>query len=149
MGITALHKVRKFAFMVLAVLIPSLTFAQSYTLKGVVNDDNGAPLAGTTIIKGTTGEGTISGADGSFELSVKKGDVLAFSFIGYLDNEITISGQSNLSVKMVANASKLGDVVVVGYGRMRRADVTAAITSVDVDELKTVATSDPMAALQG
>lgn len=149
MGITALHKVRKFAFMVLAVLIPSLTFAQSYTLKGVVNDDAGAPLAGTTIIKGTTGEGTISGADGSFELPVKKGDKLVFSFVGYLDNEITVSGQSNLNVKMVANASKLDDVVVVGYGRMRKADVTAAITSVDVDELKTVATSDPMKALQG
>lgn len=149
MGITALHKVRKFAFMVLAVLIPSLTFAQSYTLKGVVHDDAGAPLAGTTIIKGTTGEGTISGADGSFELPVKKGDKLSFSFVGYLDNEITISGQTNLNVKMVANAAKLDDVVVVGYGRMRKADVTAAITSVDVDELKSVATSDPMAALQG
>lgn len=149
MGITALHKVRKFAFMVLAVLIPSLTFAQSYTLKGVVNDDAGAPLAGTTIIKGTTGEGTISGADGSFELPVKKGDKLVFSFVGYLDNEITVSGQSNLNVKMVANASKLDDVVVVGYGRMRKADLTAAITSVNVDELKSVATSDPMAALQG
>lgn len=149
MGITALHKVRKFAFMVLAVLIPSLTFAQSYTLKGVVHDDAGAPLAGTTIIKGTTGEGTISGADGSFELPVKKGDKLILSFVGYLDNEITISGQTNLNVKMVANAAKLDDVVVVGYGRMRKADLTAAITSVDVDELKSVATSDPMAALQG
>lgn len=149
MGITALHKVRKFAFMVLAVLIPSLTFAQSYTLKGVVHDDAGAPLAGTTIIKGTTGEGTISGADGSFELPVKKGDKLILSFVGYLDNEITISGQTNLNVKMVANAAKLDDVVVVGYGRMRKADVTAAITSVDVDELKSVATTDPMKALQG
>ena len=136
--------------MMIAVLIPSLTFAQSYTLTGIVTDDTKAPLAGTTIIKaGTSGEGTITGADGSYELPVAKGDVLTFSFIGYIDQSITISGQSKLDVQMVADATKLDDVVVVGYGRMRKADVTAAITSVDVDELKTVATSDPMAALQG
>ncbi|MBE9488255.1 MAG: TonB-dependent receptor [Bacteroidetes bacterium] len=150
MRIKVLPNARRIIFMMIAVLIPSLTFAQSYTLTGIVKDDMSAPLAGTTIIKaGNSGEGTITGADGSYELPVAKGDVLTFSFIGYIDKSITISGQSKLDVQMVADATKLDDVVVVGYGRMRKADVTAAITSVDVDELKTVATSDPMAALQG
>lgn len=149
MRITVLPKVQRFLLVMMAVLIPSLTFAQSYTLTGVVNDDSGNPLPGTTIIKNNSTEGTISGADGSFELPVSRGDVLTFSYVGYMDQNITISGQTRLTVTMQPDATKLEDVVVVGYGRMRKADVTAAISSVDVEELKTVGVTNPMAALQG
>ena len=135
--------------LVLLSLLPAFGFAQGNVAKGVVYDETGAPAMGVNILKKGTTEGTITDLDGRFEIAAKKGDVLVFSYIGYMSQEITFNGQAKLDVRLKEDAEKLDEVVVVGYGTMKKSDLTGAISSVDVDELASRATTNPAEALQG
>lgn len=104
---------------------------------------------GVNILKKGTTEGTITDLDGKFEIAAQKGDVLVFSYIGYMSQEITFNGQPKVEVRLKEDAEKLDEVIVVGYGTMKKSDLTGAISSVDVDELASRATTNPAEALQG
>lgn len=104
---------------------------------------------GVNILKKGTTEGTITDLDGKFEIPAQKGDVLVFSYIGYMSQEITFNGQPKVEVRLKEDAEKLDEVIVVGYGTMKKSDLTGAISSVDVDELASRATTNPAEALQG
>lgn len=140
---------RMASLLVLLSLLPAFGFAQSVNLKGVVYDETGIPAMGVNILKKGTVEGTITDLDGNFEISVQKGDVLVFSYIGYVTQEVTYNGQPKLDVKLKEDAEKLDEVVVIGYGTMKKSDLTGAISSVDVEELTSRATTNPAEALQG
>lgn len=135
--------------LVLLSLFPFFGFAQEVNVKGIVYDETGIPAMGVNILKKGTTEGTISDLDGKYEISAKKGDVLVFSYIGYSTQEIVYNGQVKLDVKLTEDAEKLDEVVVVGYGTMKKSDLTGAISSVDVQELASRATTNPAEALQG
>ncbi|MEG1748614.1 MAG: TonB-dependent receptor [Tannerellaceae bacterium] len=130
-------------------LFPFLGFAQEVNVKGVVYDETGTPAMGVNILKKGTTVGTISDLDGKFELSAQKGDVLVFSYIGYVTQQIPYNGQSRLEVNLAEDSEKLDEVVVVGYGTMKKSDLTGAISSVNVDDLASRATTNPAEALQG
>lgn len=140
---------RMASLLVLLSLLPAFGFAQSVNLKGVVYDETGIPAMGVNILKKGTVEGTITDLDGNFEISVQKGDVLVFSYIGYVTQEVTYNGQPKLDVKLKEDSEKLDEVVVIGYGTMKKSDLTGAISSVDVEELTSRATTNPAEALQG
>ena len=140
---------RMATLLVLLSLLPAFGFAQGNVAKGVVYDETGAPAMGVNILKKGTTEGTITDLDGNFEIAAKKGDVLVFSYIGYMSQEIVYNGQPKLEVRLEEDAEKLDEVVVVGYGTMKKSDLTGAISSVDVDELASRATTNPAEALQG
>lgn len=140
---------RMATLLVLLSLLPAFGFAQSVNVKGVVYDETGIPAMGVNILKKGTTEGTITDLDGNFEISVQKGDVLVFSYIGYVTQEITYNGQAKLDVKLQEDSEKLDEVVVIGYGTMKKSDVTGAISSVNVEELASRATTNPAEALQG
>lgn len=140
---------RMATLLVLLSLLPAFGFAQGVNVKGVVYDETGIPAMGVNILKKGTTEGTITDLDGNFEIAVQKGDVLVFSYIGYVTQEITYNGQPKLEVKLQEDSEKLDEVVVIGYGTMKKSDVTGAISSVNVEELASRATTNPAEALQG
>lgn len=119
-------------------------------VSGVVTDDKGAPLAGVTIkIKGTT-TGTVTDADGKYSLNVNDDKtVLVYSFIGFTTQEVPANGKTQIDVKLHEQPSSLNEVVVVGYGTQRKADVNGAISSVSSNRLKDQPGSNFGMALEG
>ena len=89
------------------------------------------PVAGASVIvKGTT-NGVVSDMDGNFTLEVKHGDILQISFIGYVTQEIEYTGQSTIQVTLVEDTQTLDEVVVVGYGTQKKANLSGAVAQVD------------------
>ncbi len=131
------------------LLLSAGVFAQAHDVTGKVFDDEQQPIPGANvIIKGTT-TGTITTGNGEFSLKASDGDVLVISFVGYVNEEVTIAGAGPYTVNMLPDLVGLDEVVVVGYGVQRKSDVTGAIASVNEDALKNRSTTDAGAALQG
>ncbi len=104
---------------------------QTITVKGVVYDDQGEPLPGAgVIVKGTT-KGTVTDLDGSYELKVTPNQVLVISFVGFKDQEIPVNGRTRINATLASSATTLDDVVVVGYGAIKKANLTGAVDVVD------------------
>ncbi|MGB5370505.1 MAG: TonB-dependent receptor [Flavobacteriaceae bacterium] len=137
------------AIFVLTILfgVPSL-YAQS-TVTGSVSDANG-PLPGASIVvKGTT-TGTQSDFDGNYSIEVPSGaNTLIFSYIGYSAQEIAIDGRSSISVQLEEDAQALSEVVVVGYGTQRKADLTGSVGSVGAADIITKPITSPDQVLAG
>ena len=116
---------------------------------GVVKDANGETIIGASVVvKGTT-NGTITGIDGDFTLSdVKKGDILQISYVGYITQEVKFNGQS-LNVVLKEDSKTLEEVVVVGYGVQKKANLTGSVASVDAKALESRPVSSVSAAIAG
>ncbi len=108
---------------------------QSKTVTGVVVDAAGVPVIGANVIvKGTT-VGTITDFDGNYSLEVPENAVLQISYIGYLTEEIPVGNKSSINVTLKEDSQALDELVVVGYGTMRKSDVTGSIATAKGDEL--------------
>lgn len=122
----------------LLLLVGTVTasFAQNFTVKGKVVDDQGQALPGVSIVlKGTT-TGSVSDNGGNYSLSVPNGNgTLVFSFIGYLTQEIAVAKQSAINVTLATDLKTLNEVVVVGYGVQKKETVTGSVASVKGAEL--------------
>ena len=111
-------------------------FAQS-TVKGTVTDEQGNPLVGVTVVVVNTTTGTTTDSKGAYEIAVPKGASLDFSYIGMVTQRITVAGgQTTLDITLKADRARLDEVVGIGYGSQRRADVTAAVSQIDGKELQ-------------
>ena len=97
-------------------------------------EDNQPVPGANIIIKGTT-TGTVANANGEFSISAKPGDILVISFLGYNSAEITVGNQTNIDVLLTEEYTKLDEVVVIGYGQMKRSDLTGSVVSVSSDEI--------------
>lgn len=107
------------------------TQQQNLTISGIVKDNVGEPIIGASIaVKGGT-TGTISDIDGKFTLNVAKGAVIEVSFIGYKTQEIKVDSQKELSIVLKDDAEMLEEVVVVGYGTMRKKDLTGSVVQIN------------------
>lgn len=140
----------KKVMMSLIISMSCLAVYAQTTVSGTVTDDTGEPLIGVSImVKGTT-NGSITDFDGNFTLSnVTAKDVLVFSYIGYGTKEITIGNQKVLKVVMSEDTKALDEVVVVGYGQMKKNDLTGSVSSVDNEMLTAKGTTGVVEALQG
>jgi len=120
------------------------------SVTGKVTDSSGLPLPGVTVIvKGTT-KGTVTNADGVYYLSNIPDDaVIQFSFIGMKAQEIPLAGKSKIDVSMVADAIGIDEVVAIGYGTMKKADITGAVASVKGEQLTETKSYSVAQALQG
>lgn len=110
--------------------------AQQNTKKvsGIVKDDAGIPIIGANVIvKGTT-NGMITGLDGDFQMEVPQNAILEVSYIGYITQEISVSGKNALTVTLHEDTQKLDEVVVIGYGDTRKKDLSMAVSSVNLDQ---------------
>ena len=122
---------------------------QSKRVKGTVVDKNGEPIIGANVVvKGTT-NGTITDIDGNFSLEVADGALLEVSYIGYLNQEIKVGNQKQLAISLSEDTQNLDEVVVVGYGTMRKKDVAGAISSISSKDLDVQASGNIQNLLQG
>lgn len=116
---------------------------------GVIIDKAGEPLIGVTVmIKGTL-KGTVTNADGKFSLAVNIGDILQFSYIGYISQEIKLKDLKDMQIVLQENVTVLDEVVVVGYGVQKKSSVTGAISQVKAEDMENRTISNAQQALQG
>lgn len=127
-----------------------MTELQQNAISGKITDENGEPLPGVTvIIKGTT-QGTVSDFEGNYSITnIPTGSILQFSFVGMKTQEFEIVNQSTFNVTMVADAIGLEEVVAIGYGTVRKSDLTGAVSSVSSDEIKKQPVTNLSQAIQG
>lgn len=130
-------------------LVPLSSLAQTIQLTGTVIDTKGESLIGASIQEKGTTNGCITDFDGNFTLNVAPQATLIISYMGYVTQEIALNGQRNLKVTMKEDTEMLDEVIVVGYGTMKKSDMTGAISSVKSDELLKRATTSATEALQG
>lgn len=127
----------------------ALANQQKKIITGTVVDPNGEAVIGANVVvKGTT-NGTITDMDGKFSLEVPEGAMLLVSYIGYGDYETKVGNQSNLSITLKEDSKALDEVVVVGYGTMKKKDLTGAVGAVKGDDLASRRTTQLSTALQG
>jgi len=137
---------RRLMAVALFLLVSTLTFAQQKA-SGIVKDAQGEPLIGVSVLEVGTSNGTITDMDGKYSLTVKDGAQLKITYIGYVAKTITAGHNSN--VVLEEENTTLNEVVVVGYGTMRRKDVTSSITTVQAKDLNTGVYTEPAQLLQG
>lgn len=122
--------------------------AKSATVNGTVTDESGEPLIGVSVIaKGNAGTGTSTDIDGKFSIKVPAGTPLVFSYIGC--DPVTVKASNDMNVTMKSGSINLDEVVAIGYGSVKKRDLTGAVSSVKSDIVKLTPTSNPMEALQG
>lgn len=124
--------------------------AQTRTIKGVITDETGEPMIGVSVlVKGTT-IGTITNLEGAYTLDVPTGNkVLEVSYIGYKTQQVTVGTDSQINIKLVPDTQALDEVVVIGYGAVKKRDLTGAVTSIKNEDIALNPGTNPMQALQG
>lgn len=123
---------------------------QQQTVKGTVKGPDGLPVIGANIYQKGTNNATITDLYGNFTLNIAgQHPVLVISYIGYITTELNMSGKAFIEVLLQEDAEVLDEVVVVGYGTMRKKDVTGAVSSVRTEDITKNATSNVMQAIAG
>ncbi|MCR8894411.1 TonB-dependent receptor [Bacteroides sp. ET336] len=130
-------------------MFPVLGDAQTIEISGTVLDSGKTPIIGASVLEKGTTNGIITDIDGNFTLSVSPNGTLSISYVGYQTQEIHINGKTVFNITLKEDNELLDEVIVVGYGTMKKSDMTGAISSVDVEELTKRATTNPAEALQG
>jgi TonB-linked SusC/RagA family outer membrane protein len=115
----------------------------------ITSEKDGMPLPGVNILVKGTSTATSTGFDGEYSIQAKPTDVLVFSFIGFKNQEITIANRTQINFALREDLNKLNEVVVVGYGTQKKADLTGSVSVVNMKEAKTITTYDPAKMLQG
>jgi len=136
--------------LMLSLLLGNFAMAQQSVLTGKVTDSSsGESLPGVSIVvKGTT-NGTMTNGDGIFTLGVKKGDVIQFSYVGYKTQEIIAQDQKNLLIALVEDKEELEEVVVIGYGQVKKSDATGSVVAVGSKDFNKGAITSPQELLMG
>ena len=115
------------SLLLLMLLVPSLALAQS-TISGTVSEsENGFPLPGVNVIISGSSSGTTTDFYGKYQLTANNGDVLVFSYVGYTSQEVIFAGQAVLDVQLSEDASALDEIVLIGYGGVKKEDLTGAV----------------------
>ena len=137
-------------FCSVSVMASSMALQQTIKVSGQVIDQDGEPLIGATVrVKGTQ-VATVTDIDGNFQLDAAQNATLVVSYIGYEDREIAVQGRSALGqIELSTDAVGLEQVVVVGYGVQKKADLTGSVAIVNADELKRVSNSNISTMLEG
>ncbi|GAB1856378.1 TonB-dependent receptor [Flavobacteriaceae bacterium MHTCC 0001] len=133
----------------LLAFIVHASFAQGETVTGVVSDESGLPLPGTTVlIKGTT-TGASADFDGKYSIKASQGSTLVFSFIGYITKEVAVGSSDTIDVVLIEDASELDEVVIVGYGTSTKKSFTGTAAVVSAENLQAKSLPNVTQALAG
>ena len=139
---------RTLCLLLLMLMLPVATFAQKVTVKGTVSAADGPIIGATVKVKGAQG-GVVTDIDGNYSISVSTGQTLTFSYIGYETKEVRVGSQTTIDVLLEEDNASIGEVVVVGYGTMRKVDLTGAVTQVDNKAIEKSVTTSIDQVLQG
>lgn len=118
-----------------AVNSPAVSQDNRRTVKGTIIDAKGEPLTGATVmVKGST-LGTVTDIDGNFSLNVPDKAILVVSYVGFNPKEVTVGSKSSINITMSEDANMLNELVVIGYGQVKKNDLTGSVTAIKPDEL--------------
>lgn len=147
---TYIYKLKKAAAVLLTMFLAISAYAQELTLNGTVLDENNQPLTGAGVmVKGTT-NGEVTDLDGKFTIWLnKKGVDITVSYIGYKTYEFRYGGQDNITIRLEPDTELLEEIVVVGYGTMKKSDLTGSVASVSSDAIEGYQVSSIAGALGG
>jgi TonB-linked SusC/RagA family outer membrane protein len=122
---------------------------QQRVVTGRVTDNAGNGMPGVNVVKKGTTAGTATDGEGRFSIEANDEDILVVSFIGYVSQEVRVGAQSNISVTLAEDVATLNEVVVVGYGEMRKTDLTTAQTSISTKDIERTINTTIEQAIQG
>ena len=132
----------------LLCLFPMGALAQS-VVKGTVNDEAGEPIIGASVTVVGTRTGGVTNLNGQFSVSASSNDRLEISYVGYVTQRVNVSGRQNISVVLKEDAQMLSDVVVVGYGTMKKSDISGSVATLDQEAVMKRVPQNIGQALQG
>ncbi|AUP80589.1 SusC/RagA family TonB-linked outer membrane protein [Flavivirga eckloniae] len=135
-------------FAMLCLMSISMSNAQSQAITGLVTSE-GQPLPGVSIIIKGTSQGTVSDFDGGYSLRASANSVLVFSYIGYVTKEVTVGANTTVNVSLDEDIAKLDEVVVIGYGKQKRLEVSGSVVSVKGEDVQKFTSNNFQDALQG
>ncbi len=148
--IAIFQKLRNGLLLLFACLLSLALHAQKEITGNVKDDNTGEALPGVNVVLKGTNTGTITDADGHYTLSISNDqDVLVFSFIGYLTESITVGNQSVINMNLVPDIVSMQEVVVVGYGTMKKSDISGSIVSIKEKDLQQVKTTNVIESIEG
>lgn len=136
------------ALLTVMLFFPAIVFAQT-RVTGRVKDNNGAPMSNVSIVVKNTTRGATTDASGHFSVSASPKDVLIFSYTGYNPEEVILNGQVTVNVILKPEASKLSDVVIVGYGTQKKVDLTGSVATIGAKELESRPITNVSSSLAG
>ena len=142
------HQIKRASITLLLSVFCFAVYAQK-TVTGTVKDATGEPMIGVSVLVDGTAIGGVTDFDGNFSLKdVPENGVLKISYIGYKDQKITVVGNSIFNITMQEDAAALDEIVVVGYGTMKKKDLTGSVASVKTEDIQKVAGADALSAMQ-
>lgn len=143
--------IRYASILAVAMLLVAGAMAQSKTItvSGIVFDESGMVLPGATVMVEGTNRGEVTNVEGEYQFAVGEDEVLVFSFMGYKSQTIMVRGNRQINVVLEPNIERLDEVVVVGYGTMRRSDLTGSVSSISGESLENFKTATVYEALGG
>jgi TonB-linked SusC/RagA family outer membrane protein len=139
---------KKLVFVIISQVILLPLFSQ-LSVKGKITDEKSAPVAGASVQIKNTLKGTFSDADGAFAIVTSPGDTLVFSMLGMAIQKIPVAGKTVINVKLLEESKELNEVVVIGYGTVKKSDLTGAVASVKSIDLTKITSLNPEQGLQG
>ena len=135
-------------FLFLLCLFPLGAMAQSI-VKGTVNDEAGEPVIGATVKVQGSNEGAITDFDGNFSVKAASNATLSVSYVGYITQQVSVGGRSNISVTLKEDTNTLNDVVVIGYGTMKKSDISGSVATINREQMERKVPVNIAQALQG
>lgn len=119
------------------------------TITGVVNDSSGIPLPGAAVVIDGSSDGVATDFDGKYSIEANEGDVLVFSFVGFLTQKITVGDSDTIDVFIQQDAAELKEVVVTAYGTQKRESIAGAVSIIKADQIESSTFSNPVKSLEG
>lgn len=142
------HQIKRASMALLLSVFCFVAYAQK-TITGTVKDASGEPMIGVSVIVDGTTIGGVTDFDGNFTIqNIPEKAVLKISYIGFKEQKIAVAGKNNINVTMQEDAAALDEVVVVGYGTMKKKDLTGSVASVKTEDLAKVAGANALSAMQ-
>lgn len=135
--------------MAVSFALSTRAVAQNSVLRGTVKDVDGTPLIGVNVIEKGTTNGTVTDVGGNFSIDVPTSSTLVFTYIGFASKEEIRNGRNFIDITLSEDAELLDEIVVIGYGTVRKRDLTGAVSSIKGEELTTFTVTDPIMSLQG
>ena len=141
---------QSFLFLLFFLVVSITSFSQTKNIKGSVSDAiTSEPLPGAYILIKNSDVGAVSDMDGNFTIQASPKDTLVFSYIGYLTQEFIAGNLTTLTILLKEDLKQLDEIVVIGYGSVKKSDLTGSVTSIKSAELIKSPASDPVASMQG
>jgi TonB-dependent starch-binding outer membrane protein SusC len=139
----------KFLLTLFLCLTGFITLAQDRLITGKVSDATGNPLTGVTVVESGTTNGTVTDFDGGYSLKVSSESLLQFSFIGFVTQTIEVGNQTSINITLAEQATDIGEVVIVGYGTVKKTDLTGSVGSINSENLVMKGSPSVLQSMQG